>query len=131
LRGVARSSTSFAEELLTLAELQTELVMLESREWAQRQAYPSAMAGGALAIALGLIPVAFLTLAAVLYELAGLSIWASLLVSLILGTGMAAALGAAAFYGAKGAAPFERSRREWDSNVRWFRNMVRRQGRRW
>ena len=132
LRSVARNTSEFAEDILTLAELQFQLFSLDCRECAGTQVRPAmyALAGGLLA--LGLVPICFLALAATLIEYVSLSPAQALGVSLAVGAMISGTLLICASRAFKSInAPFARTQREWDSNIRWFRNMMRRQGRRW
>ena len=131
-RTVARNTGEFAEDVLTLAELQAKLLMLESREWIQSQLLFVAVGTAGVAIGAGLIPIVFLTVAAILVESAGLSNAQALFASTCLGMLVVGGLlGSAYAMSRKITTPFKRSSREWDTNFRWIRNMLRRQARRW
>jgi hypothetical protein len=83
-------------------------------------------------LATGLVPVAFVTLAVLLFELTELTFGAALLVSLGLGIGTIAVLASVSYRRWKSLeAPFTHSTREWNANRRWFRNMLKRHRRRW
>lgn len=132
LRSVARTTTEFADDFITLAELQTKLAILECREGAGQLIWPGLCAATGILVAAGLVPIALLTFGAMLIEFASLSPVQALGISLALGLAISGGLllGAYAMVRAN-PKPFARTTREWDANSRWLRNMVRRQSRRW
>lgn len=132
LRSVAQNSTEFAEDVVTLAELQAKLLMLETREWIQSLVRPVGFLAAGLVVALGLIPVMFLGIAAGLMQAASLSMAQALAFSILIGIVLSAVLLLSAYFSIAIKTPFfECTKKEWSSNFKWFRNMVRRQGRRW
>ncbi len=132
LRSAARNTSEFAEDILTLAELQIQLALLDCREWAGLQMRPTLLAIAAGIIALGMVPICFLALAAALVEFALLSMTQALALSAVTGIIISGVLLICAYKTFQAIhTPFTRSLREWDSNLRWFRNMMRREGRRW
>ncbi|MEI8382666.1 MAG: hypothetical protein WCJ09_21220 [Planctomycetota bacterium] len=132
LQSAARNTTDFTEDIFVLAELQSQLLLLETRDWCRSQSSPAMFFVAAWLIAAGLIPIALLAFSAALVEFAAFSMTLALVISLIIGLCLSGALLAAArLTFNKQQAPFLRSSNEWKANVRWLRNMVRRQGRRW
>ena len=132
LRSVARNTSEFAEDVLTLAELQARLLTLETKEWALSHSRLVMLATAAVAVGIGLVPMAFLTFAAALNEVTTLSHAQSLGLALVLGIALNGGLLLGIFLEfKKKKSSFTRSSREWDANFRWIRNMLRRQGRRW
>jgi len=132
LKAVARSSSEFADEFFSLAELQTRLLMLESREYAGRaQSSLLLIVGGALLLGT-LIPLALLTLAALLMEVASLTLAQALASALLIGAVAGLTLVIVGYQTLrKLPEAFPRTVREWSANSRWLHNMIRRQGRRW
>lgn len=132
LQSAARNSTDFTEDIFVLAELQSQLLLMESRDWCRSQSSPVTLFVAAWLIAAGLIPIALLAVSAALVEFAALSMTLALMISFVIGVCLSGTLLAAArLTFNKQQAPFIRSSNEWKANVRWLRNMVRRQGRRW
>lgn len=132
LQSAARNSTDFTEDIFVLAELQSQLLLLESRDLCRSQSVPATLFVAAWLTATGLIPIVLLAVSAALVEFAGFSTTLALVISLIIGLCLSGALlTAARLTFNKQQAPFLRSSNEWKANVRWLRNMVRRQGRRW
>jgi hypothetical protein len=132
LQAVASTTGSFAEDVITLAELQARLLQLDGADWARERLRPVIFAFIGAGIGLGLVPIALLTLAAILNQFANFTYAQSLGIALVVGAAISAAMMLAAYSALqKAASPFSRTRGEWDANLRWLRNMIRRQGRRW
>jgi uncharacterized membrane protein YqjE len=132
MRSMARSTSSFADEVLALAELQTQLIVLESKDGARQLLKPVLLFFIGGLVALGLVPVAALAVAQQLVESLALSLPQALAVAFGLGVLLVAGLMLCGYWAYQALpTPFVRSSREWAANSRWLHSMVRRQGRRW
>lgn len=132
LDAMARSTSTFAEEVFSLAELQARLAVLESRDCARRAAVPTVLVVAGVISLAGVVPIVGLTIAAVLIDFAGMSFSAALACSLgvtLIVSGALIGLGLSGLWNLPPAFPL--TTREWNANMRWLRNTFRRQGRRW
>jgi hypothetical protein len=124
---VAQSSSEFVHDLVTLAELQAQLVVLDGKQGLTRLVAPVAGVLFGAILALGCVPVALATIALVLTETTGLSPARSF--ALVVGVGGLVALVlivACAWLLKRSLKMFARSQREWQQNVRWFKETLRR-----
>jgi hypothetical protein len=125
-KGVKRGMTDVARDLISLAELQSELLQVDAKEAAARAITPIILLVVGSTLALGTIPVVLLLIASALAA-AGLSYWLSLLIAAIIGG--AAAAGAAWAGWKKLRSPldvFQRSREEFNRNVQWLKHTLSR-----
>lgn len=132
LQSAARHSTDFTEDVFVLADLQTQLLLLEARNWCKSQSRSVALFAMGAVLAAGLIPIGLLAASAALVEYAAFTVTLALASTLITGVCLSSILlvSARLTFNTQ-QAPFLRSSNEWKANIRWLRNMVRRQGRRW
>lgn len=126
---VTEGVTGLTHDVIELAELQVQLLQLDMRQSFDKARTCVILAVVGACLLLGTIPVALLTLAAVLYEQAGWSIAASAGVAALVGLLVTAAiLGVAWSYMNKGMVTLERSRDELRRNVAWLKSTLRTRG---
>ena len=129
-RSPVRGTADFLHDLLTLAELQWQLLVVDSREWLGRLLWPALGLAAGLALAASCLPLALIVLALTLVETTTLSLAQAFGVSLGMGLVLAAALVAAALWYVRRRLGFlERSRQEWQRNVQWAKETLQRVGR--
>jgi hypothetical protein len=124
---VAQSSAEFIHDLVTLAELQVQLVAIDGKQGLTRLVAPVAGVLFGAILALGCVPVALATIALVLAETTDLSAARSF--ALVVGVGGAVALvliAACTWLLKRSLQMFARSQREWQQNIRWFKETLRR-----
>ena len=123
-QSVAHDVGEFAHDVVTLAELQTELLKVDLEDCVKRMILPIVLFSLALVVVLGSIPIA-LTAFACLLVAAGLSYGVAFLLTALLGVFCAVGLG---FLGWKGVSSmsksFDRSRSEFSRNLRWVKRML-------
>lgn len=123
-RTVARSIGGFAHDLLTLSELQAELLKTDTQDCLKRLVVPAATVLFAMVLLLGCVPIALTALALGLVE-AGLSYWLAFLLSAGIGLAVGLAIG---FIGWKlltrTPVVFERSKVEFSSNFTWVKSVL-------
>ena len=85
VRAVARSASELVQDVVTLAELQGKLFMVDAQEGLARTLMPVALIAGGLAIALGCIPVALAALGLTLIETTKLTAAQSFGIALLVG----------------------------------------------
>ncbi len=129
-QAVAGDVGQFAPDVVTLAELQVELVKVEADDYAKRIAKPLIAIVGGIIVFLGSVPVALTALAYGLVQ-AGFDTWFAFLIST--GVGLLTAAGFAVigwqtFRRANRA--FSRSKQEWHNNVKWLKGVLKREPRR-
>lgn len=125
--GVLRHSLNqLAQDVITLGELQAELLQVNLRDWLTRCLTPTLVfAGVAAMFAMASLPIALLGLAYCLVQYAGLSIAVALLTTAAAGLALAAACGFAAYRIAKreqGA--FSCFNIELARNLRWLKQVL-------
>jgi hypothetical protein len=124
---VAQSSAEFLHDLVTLAELQVQLVALDGKQGLTRLVTPVAGVLFGAILALGCVPVALATIALVLTETTDLSPARSF--AIVVGVGGVVALlliAGCAWLLKRSLKMFSRSQREWQQNIRWFKETLRR-----
>lgn len=126
-RAVARSASELLQDLVTLAELQGKLCLVDLREGCGRLLVPAGIVAGGLVLALGTTPVALAALALWLVEAAQFTLAQALGIAALIGAVVAAVLLAAgvAFWNSR-LNFFERTQTEWRQNVRWMKDAVSR-----
>lgn len=125
--GIGENVANLAYELVTLTELQAQLVMLDLREGGSRALKPAGFLAGGFAIVLGTMPVLILGLGGVLADQTKLSHpvgW------LIVGA-VTLIIGCLCMWGAsiklqKATQVLERSRVEFNENLRWIKKVLQR-----
>jgi Putative Actinobacterial Holin-X, holin superfamily III len=127
--GVAHNTGELLADALTLAELQSKLLVVDVQDDLRKLIAPLAVLITGAVVGLSCLPVALVTIALGLVAGAGLAPWLAFLISLGIGAAVAAGLVlGGVFYLKRGLTFLERSRTEWEQNVRWFKSLVRRLG---
>jgi len=130
-QAVARSTAEFLHDILTLGELQARLLVLDGKTDLKRLIFPFVVLATGAVICLSCVPVALAALALVLVEAAEFTHAQAFGIALLVGLGLGGILVlGAAFYLRSGWTLFERSRIEWQRNVQWAKDVLRRAGRR-
>jgi len=127
---VARNTAELMSDVLTLAELQGKLLVLdvESGVWKIVPLAVTLLAGVVLAVSC--LPIALATVALALDEYTELSLVQAFAFSLLGGVVLSLLLIAIAIWQFKaGLRLLERSQHEWKQNIRWIKNTLQRMGR--
>jgi len=126
-RAVARSAGELLSDLVTLAELQARLCMVDAQEGLNRLLRPAIVLAVGIAVALGCIPVALTALALALVEIMRLTYAQAFGIALVVGMILAGGLcGAAVASLQHWSNAFNRSRTEWHMNVKWGKDALAR-----
>ena len=129
-RAVARNTAELMSDVVTLAELQGRLLLIdvESGVWKIIPFVITLTAGVILAICC--VPIAMATIALGLIHYGGLLPPVAFAYTLLGGAILSLVLVAAAFWQYKrGMRLLERSQNEWKQNMRWIKNTLQRMGR--
>ena len=126
-QAVARGATEFLHDVVTLAELQGKLVLLDFREGLAKLVTPVVAVFAGAAIGLGCVPIALAALALLLQEITTLSLAACFGISLAVGLFACGVLTIVAFGVVKsGLKMFDRSLYEWGRNRKWIKDTLKR-----
>ncbi len=122
---VVGNIAGFGNDVITLAELQAQLTLIDARECLSRATTPFlAMAAGAV-VALGSIPVILLGVADLISKVAQISPGASRLIVSLVALGAAGAIGYLSLKAVTGSlTSFRRSTEELTRNVSWLRSVL-------
>jgi len=123
---VARSTGEFLHDLVTLGELQLQLLWIDGQDKLRNLLWPMIMLGVGAVIGCATIPVALIALAMTLTETTSLSPAQSAGIAAGVGLILAvlfAAIGWLALRSPRGDA-FERSGKEWRQNLRWIKDAL-------
>lgn len=123
------SMADLAHDAVALAELQGRLFAVDAKETGRRAVLPTVLAAAGAVLFLGTILIVLLGIAALLYEVAGLPAWASLLltaVGALLAVGMLLAVAWNRYQ--RSTWPIKRSQDELVRNVRWMMDVLKRKG---
>src|SRR5688572_10437114 len=129
-RAVARNTAELMSDVVTLAELQGRLLMIDAEAglWKIIPFVITLTAGVILAICC--VPIAMATIALALVQYGGLSHVVAFAYTLLGGSVLSLLLVAAAFWQYKrGMRLLERTQNEWKQNMRWIKNTLSRMGR--
>lgn len=128
--GIVGNVTEFGGNLLTLAELQARLALLDAREGAGRAVLPVLLAVGGVVLASASLPVVLIAAGLMLAAASGWPLGLSLLLcgasALVLGAGLTFLFGrrvSACFDS------FHRSREEFSHNLAWVKTVLSHSGR--
>ena len=114
-------------DIVSLAELQYELVRNDYRAGMKGLLTPVVLLLGAGIVALGTVPVALLLMAEILIQVAGLSRASALSIAALSGFLAAVALGVVGWSQLRGVGRvFQRSREEWTRNLNWIKLALKR-----
>jgi len=126
-QAVARSATELMHDVVTLAELQGKLVLIDFREGLAKLMTPVVALLAGTAFGLGCVPVALATLAILLKELTTLSLAACFGISLAVGLFTCLVLTIVAFGVVRSSLKmFDRSLYEWSRNRKWLKDTLKR-----
>jgi hypothetical protein len=124
-RAVARSAGELVHDLVTLAELQGRLALVDARDGVNRLMLAAAMVVAGVLIALGCIPIALAALALLLVETTTLTQVQAFGIALAIGVVLAGLLVGIGLYVLRQRSNmFERSRAEWQQNLRWAKDAL-------
>lgn len=124
-RGAGSNVRQLGSDVLTLAELQADLLQADLREWASAFARGVAALAAALVVLLASAPVALIALGYYLDEATDLSLPAAMLIAA--GAGVATAVlvgGVGAWLIKREQPPLRRFRTELRHNVRWLKRVL-------
>lgn len=123
-QSVVQDVGEFAHDVVTLAELQVELLKADLQDFLKRMLIPVCLIASSAMIVLGSIPIALAALALGLVA-AGLSYGLAFLLTTLIGFGIAACLGIAAWKtSSKMTTLFDRSRGELSRNIKWVKRVL-------
>jgi hypothetical protein len=126
-RGVGQGVSEVFHDIVSLTELQGELLKVDAKEAAGRVLAPLVLFAAAGALALGTIPVLLLLMASALLA-AGLALWLALLIAVVIGFVAAALIALAGREMLRRPfRAFQRSRDEFVRNVDWLKRTLARQ----
>jgi hypothetical protein len=130
-RAVARSTAEFLHDILTLAELQGRLLVLDGQSELRKLIFPLVILVTGAVVCLSCLPIALAALALLLVEAAEFTLAQAFGIALLVGLALGGVLVmGGVFYLRSGWTLFERSRTEWQRNVQWAKDVLRRAGRR-
>ncbi len=126
-RALARDVGEFAHDVLTLAELQAELLVADVQECGQRVLLPGIVLLCGVALGLACFPVALTALALLLIQVLGTSYAAGFLVAAVVGAVLSALLCVIGWFQVrKRLAVMQRSQQELVRNLRWIKKVLER-----
>ncbi len=126
-QGLARDVGAFANDVLTLTELQSQLLVADMRECSRRVLVPSLVLCGGLALGLACFPIALVTVALGLVEFLNTSHFTAFLIVVIAGAIGSALLCIVGWIQVRQrAAVLRRSRDELVRNLRWIKRVLAR-----
>jgi hypothetical protein len=125
MEGVLGNLAGFSTDVASLAELQARLAAQDLKEATRRVGLPAAIMAGALALALGSLPVLLLGIAELIAPVLAVSHGLSLLVVAVVGLMVAGAIaGLVAPRIVRGFGSFRRSAEELDRNLSWIKTVL-------
>jgi hypothetical protein len=126
-RAVARGTAEFLHDVLTLAELQGKLALVDFQEGTAKILITVVALVIGVAWGMGCFPIALVALAVALKESTTLSLSASFGIALLVGLGLSALLAIPALLALKAELRmFDRSMTEWRRNLQWFKDTLKR-----
>lgn len=126
-KALARDVGEFAHDVLTLAELQAQLLVTDVRECGQRVLVPGLILLGGVALALACFPIALAALALLVIQIFETSYVAGFLIAVMVGTALSALLCVIGWFQVrKHIAVLGRSQQELVRNLRWIKKMIER-----
>jgi hypothetical protein len=126
-RAVARGTAEFLHDVLTLAELQGKLALVDLREGTAKVFVTLAALMIGVAWGMGCFPIALVALAVARTESSTLSLSASFGIALLVGLGLSALLTIPALIALRAEIHmFDRSLTEWRRNLQWFKDTLKR-----
>lgn len=126
-KGVAKGIGELTHDIVSLAELQFELLRIDCREGIRRILLPVALLLFAGIVAVATVPIALIFVAEFLVQTAGLSRAAAFSIAAMSGFIVAATIGVVGWSYLRGVVRvFERSREELTRNMTWIKNALKR-----
>ncbi len=126
-QGLARDVGAFANDVLTLTELQSQLLAADVRECSRRALVPSLVLLGGLALGLACFPIALVTVALGLVQFLKTSHFTAFLIVLVAGAIGSVLLCVVGWTQvSQRAAVLRRSRDELVSNLHWIKRVLAR-----
>lgn len=126
-RALARDVGEFAHDVLTLAELQAQLLVADVQECGQRVLVPGLVLLCGVALGLACFPIALAVLALLLVQVFGTSYAAGFLVAVVVGAIVSTLLGAIGWFQVhKHVGVLRRSQQELAHNLRWIKKVFER-----
>jgi hypothetical protein len=124
-RAVARSAGELVHDLVTLAELQARLAMVEARDGINRLILAVILLAAGLLVAVGSIPIALAALALLLDATTTLTQVQAFGVALLVGVVIAAVLSGIGYGILRSRTNmFARTQFEWQRNLRWIKDAL-------
>ena len=128
-RAMARNTGELLSDAMTLAELQSKLLLVDVKHDLRQLIAPLALIVIGALLVLAALPIALSAVALALDSGTDLQLWAAFAVTfagaILIAGGM---VGGGVWYLLHRLSFLARSRSEWDQNVRWFKNLLRRLG---
>lgn len=125
--GLAWDLGSFANDAMTLTELQSQLLAADMRECSRRAWVPSLFVVGSVALGLACFPIALVTVALGLVQFLELSTFMAFLIVLVAGAIGSVLMGIIGWIKVRErAATLRRSRDEMVRNLRWIKRVITR-----
>ena len=126
-KALTRDMGKFAQDVLTLAELQAQLLVADVQECGQRVRVPGLVLLCGVALGLACFPIALATLALLLVEVFEASYVAGLLIAVAVGAVVSALLCVIGWFQVRERmAVLQRSRQELVGNLRWMKKVLER-----
>jgi hypothetical protein len=126
-KGVGRGVSDVVRDVVTLTELQAELLRVDAKDAAARLISPLVLLAVAAALGLGTIPVVLLLIAVGLVAGTGMATWLALLISVLVGIVAAAAVAIAGWKKLRSPLDsFRRSAEELNRNINWLKQTLSR-----
>lgn len=126
--GVRNGLAGLLHDVTTLAELQVKLLGVDAKAASSRAVLPLALLGAAAVFFLSALPLLLVALAQLLRDQAGWPAAAATLTTVAVGLVVACVLGAIGFVRLRRCMePLARSRDEFNRNVAWLKNALKRQ----
>ena len=123
--GLAKDVGAFANDVLTLTELQSQLLVADAREFGNRAAVPSLALLGGLILGLACIPIALVTVALGLVQFLEISHFVAFLIVVITGAICGILMCVIGWLQLrKSVAVLGRSREELMRNLRWIKRVI-------
>lgn len=125
-RSMGRSVRQLGSDVITLMELQAELLQVDLREWLQSFIRPLAALLGAAIILLATAPVALVSVGFLLAAKTELPLWGAMMTATLIGLLLAAASAGVGFWLVKrDRRVLQRFRTELRKNVQWLKETLR------
>jgi len=122
---VARNARALARDVLELAELQTDLLKVDTADWVKRLVLPILLLSGAIVFGIACVLILLMSLAHGLVEWFEISEALALLIAGLVGIVLGVACGLIGWQRLRGSVSvFGRSREELKRNIRWLKKVL-------